>query len=213
MDQSYEGFYARFETPSKKMGSLLMGADNLVGDDYQVEFRTEDGRVVAWLLNKFGAEIGYLDVDGSRKVQLANARDQKIRAILSYVAYSEEPDPGMYWGEMAVFCFNPAYSKEMDAFVDRVAARIAEGVRPAINLGTAAVQKIFDEQDWTPTDTVSIPKNGNGVAIMKDHRSLSEKMIEQGRDRNPGCMVISWVFVIAVVLAIAYGVARLFGVI
>ena len=37
MDQSYEGFYARFETPSKKMGSLLMGADNLVGDDYQVE--------------------------------------------------------------------------------------------------------------------------------------------------------------------------------
>ena len=213
MDQSYEGFYAEYDTPSKNVGSMLMGADSLVGDDLQVDFRTEDGRVVAWLLNKFGAEVGFLDAEGSRKLQLANARDQKIRVLLSFVAYSDTPEPGHYWGEVAVICFNPAYSEEMDAFADRIGARMADGVRPAINLGSSAVRKIFDEQDWMPADTVPLPKKEKGMAVLKDHQSMSEKMIEQGRARNKGCYVVSWAFIIVVVLVIAYFVAHAFGVI
>lgn len=204
MDQSYEGFYARYETPSKKEGSLLMGADNLVGNDYTVEFKNEDGITVAWLKNKFGAEIGFIDGDGSRKLQLANARGQKIRVLLSFVAYSDLPDPGLYWGEVAVFCFNPAYEAEMDAFVDRVAVRLADGVRPAIDLGSSAVNKIFEEKDWLPTDTVPLPKKERGMAILKDSQSMSEKMIEQGRARNKGCYAISWAFIALVVIGIIY---------
>ena len=213
MDQSYLGFYARFDTPSKEVGSLLMGADNLVGNDYTVEFRTEDGRVVAWLLNKFGAEVGFLDVDGSRKLQLANAREQKIRALLSFVAYSDEPDPGHYWGEMAVFCYSPSCETEMNAFIDRIAAKLAEGVRPAIDLGSLAVRKVMEEPGWIPSETVPLPKKERGMAILKDHQSMSEKMIEQGRAKNKGCYAVSWVFIIIVVLAIAYGIAHLAGVI
>lgn len=212
MDQSFEGFYARFETPSKAVGSMLMGADSLVGDDFKVEFRTEDGRVVAWFRNKFDAEVGFLDADGSRKLQLANARGQKIRAVLSFVAYSDEPDPGLYWGEMAIFCFNPAYMQEMDAFVDRVRGRIAEGIRPKIDLRGSAVQKIFDEPDWVPTETVALPKKERGMAVLKDHQSMSEKLIEQGRARNKGCYAVSWAFIIVVVAAIAFGIAKAAGV-
>ena len=212
MDQSYEGFYARYDTPSKQVGSMLMGADSLVGDDLKIEFRTEEGRVVVWLLNKFDAEVGFLDADGSRKLQLANARGQKIRALLSFVAYSDNPDPGHYWGEIAFICFNPAYSEEMDAFADRIASRLADGIRPAINLGSSAVQKIFSEPDWIPTDTVPLPKKEKGMAILKDRQSMSEKMIEQGRARNKGCYVISWLFIIIVVLAAAYGIAHVLGV-
>ena len=202
MDQSYEGFYARFDTPSKKVGSLLMGADNLVGNDYTIELRNEDGRVVAWLKNKFDVEIGFLDVEGSRKVQLAHARGQKTRVLLSFVAYSDMPDPGHYWGEMAVICFNPAYEKEMGAFADRVAKRLAEGVRPAIDLRSGAVKKIFEEPDWMPSDTVPLPNKDKGMAILKDHQSMSEKMIEQGRAKNRGCYVVSWAFIVLVVIAI-----------
>lgn len=205
MDQSYEGFYARFESASKNQGSLMMGPDHIVGDDYEVEFRTEDNRVVVWLKNKFGAEAGFLDVEASRKLQLAAAREQRIRAILSFVAYSDEPDPGLYWGQMAIFCFNPAYEKEMDAFVDRVAKKIGEGVRPNIDLGSSAVAKIFEEPDWVPNDTVPLPKKETGMAILKDHQSMSEKMIEQGRAGNKGCYAISWIFIAIVVVAIIYG--------
>jgi hypothetical protein len=213
MEGSYEGFYARYETPSKGVGSLLTGPDNLIGDEYEVEFKTEDNRYVAWLKNKFGAEIGYLDVDGSRRVQLASGRGMKIKALLSFVAYSDEPDPGLYWGEMAIICYNPAYEAEMDAFIKRIGARMAEGVRPKIDLKGQAVKKIFDEPDWVPSETVPLPEKKNGMAVLKDRRSFSEKMIEQGRARNKGCYVVSWAFIIIVVLVIAYFVAHFAGVI
>ena len=203
VDQSYEGFYARFEAMNKSAGSLLMGPDNIVGNDYLIEFRTDEGRTVVWIRNKFNAEIGFFDVEGSRKIQLAHARGQMIRVLLSFVAYSDLPDPGLYWGEMAVFCFNPAYEKEMGAFVDRIALRLAEGVRPAISFGSSSVKKIFEQPEWIPSDTVPFPKKEKGMAILKDHQSMSEKMIEQGRARNKGCYVVSWIFIAAVVIGIA----------
>ena len=208
-DYSYEGFYARFDTPNKGVGSLLMGPDNIVGDDFEVFFKQEDGIVVAWVKNKFGKELGCFDVDTSRKLQLANARDQKIRALLSFVAYSDIPDPGLYWGQMAIFCFNPAYAEEMDAFVDRCGQKLAEGIRPNINLGRQAVQKIFSEKDWLPSDTVGLPKKESGFAVLKDHRSLSEKVVEQGRSRNIGCYIISWAFIILVAIGIIFGLHQL----
>lgn len=204
MEQVYEGFYARFETDSKAQGSLLMGPDHIVGDDYEVYFKTEDGRIVACLRNKFGAESGYFDVDASRKLQLANAREQKIRAILSYVAYSDEPDPGLYWGQMAVFCYSPRYSEEIDGFIDRVAEKIGDGIRPAINLGSQAVGKLLDDPSWMPTETMPLPQKEVGMAVLKDHRTMSEKMIEQGRAGNKGCYAVSIAFIVIVVLAIAY---------
>ncbi len=212
MDQSYEGFYAQFDTPSKKVGSMFMGADDLVGDDYQLEPMVEDGKTVIWLKNKFGSERGFLDSEGSRRVQLAFARGQKVRALLSFVAYTDSPDPGHYWGEMAIFCFNPAYSEEMDAYIDRVANLMADGARPDIDLGSSAVEKIFKDPNWVPTGKVALPKKEKGMAILKDHRSLSEKMVEQGRARNKGCYVVSWLFIIVVVALIVIGGLHLFGV-
>ena len=205
VDYSYDGFYARFDTVSKTEGSMLMGPDNIVGDDYEVFFKTDEGKVVAWVKNKFGAEVGFFDTDASRKLQLANARNQTIRAILAFVAYEDEPDPGCYWGQMALFCFNPAYADNMNAFVDRCASRIGEGIRPNIDLGRQAIEKVFTESNWLPSETVPLPKKKTGFAVLKDHRSLSEKMIEQGRSRNIGCYIVSWAFIILIVAAIAYG--------
>lgn len=210
MSQIYEGFYARFETVSKAQGSMLIGADHIVGDDYEVFFKTEEGRVVAWVRNRFGAETGFFDADVSRKLQLANAREQTIRAVLSYVAYSDEPDPGLYWGQMALFCFNPRYADEMNAFVDRVADKIAEGIRPVINLGSQASAKILEEPDWLPNDTMPFPQKEDGMAVLKDHRTMSEKVIEQARAGNKGCYAISIAFIVIMVLAVVYGLYRLF---
>ena len=212
MDNVYQGFYARFDSANKAQGSMMMGPDHIVGDDYEVFFKTEDGRVVAWVRNKFGAEAGFFDVDASRKLQLANARDQKIRAILSFVAYSDDPDPGLYWGQMALFCYSPRYEEEMNAFIDRVAAKISEGVRPVIDLGSQAVGKLLEDPSWFPSDTMPLPEKQVGMAVLKDRQSLSEKMIEQGRARNKGCYAVSIIFIIVVVVALIYGlhVAGLF---
>ena len=212
MDHSYKGFYARIDTPSKDVGAVLAGPDSLVGDDFDVIFKTEEGRVVAWLKNKFGAEVGFFDVDGSRNLQLANARDLKIRALLSFVAYSESDDDSPYWGEVAVFCYNPAHADVFDPFVDRVAVKLAEGIRPEVNLGNQAVEHLFESKDWMPSKTLPMPERRPGVAVLKDRQSMSEKMIEQGRAGNKGCYAISILFLAAVVLGLAYLGARALGI-
>ena len=114
---------------------------------------------------------------------------------------------------MAVICFNPAYEAEMNAYTNRIAAKLAEGVRPNINLRGQAIRKIFDDPNWIPTDTVPLPNKKVGMAVLKNHQSISEKMIEQGRDRNKGCMAISWIFIIVVVLVAAYAIAHFAGVV
>ena len=212
MDHVYQGFYARFETASKKDGSLLMNADNIVGDYNEVFFKTENGRVVAWVKNKFGAEVGFLDVDSSRKLQLAAARDLKITALLSFVAYSDNPDPGLYWGQVAVFCYSPLDADIVEPFIKRISEKIADGVRPDIDLSTDGVNKIFNEPGWIPSETISLPKKETGMAILKDHQSMSEKMIEQGRAGNKGCYTVSIAFIVVVVIAVLYGILRMTGI-
>lgn len=212
MSQIYEGFYARFNTPDKAIGSMLMGPDHIVGDDYEVFFKTEDGIVVAWLKNKFGAEVGFFDTDASRKLQLANAREMTIRALLAFVAYSDEPDPGLYWGHAALFCYSPHYEDKIAPFIDRVALKMADGVRPNIDLGSQAVEKLLADPEWMPTETVPLPKKEVGMAVLKDHRSMSEKMIEQGRAGNKGCYAVSYIFIAVVVVAIIVAVLHFAGI-
>lgn len=211
MTQIYEGFYAKLITPDKTQGSMFMNSDNIVGDDYEVYFKTEEGRVVAWARNKFGSEMGHFDVDASRKLQLAHAREMKIRAVLAYVAFSDESDSGSYWGQMAVFCFAPRYADEMNAFIDRVASKLSEGVRPVIDLGNQATKNIVEQDGWIPRETMPLPKKEEGVAILKDHRTANEKIIEQARAGNKGCYAISIAFIIVVVLAIAFGLYSWFA--
>ena len=52
--ERYFGTYARFETKSKKDAAALLGADNLVGDVFELEFIVRDKKNVAWLKNRFG---------------------------------------------------------------------------------------------------------------------------------------------------------------
>ena len=204
-NHSYSGFYCNFDTRSKKEGSMLMGADSLVGDELKVSFKTDNGQVTVWLHNKFDAEVGFLDIDASRKLQIANARDLKIRAVLSFVAYSDEPDPGHYWGQVAIFIYNPAYEETFDVFVNNCKSSIANNTRPNIDLGNQAVQKLFEDRNWLPKETVSLPKNESGFAILKSQQKYSEKLIEMGRAKNKGCYVVSWLFIILVIAGIVFG--------
>lgn len=205
----YAGFYARFDTPSKAIGSLLLGPDNIVGDEFFTEFKLEDGSVRVWIKNKFGKEVGYFDSDVSRKLQLANARNQIIRIALSFVAYSDTPDPGCYWGQFAVFCYSPSFENEFDSFFVRCSKELSNGVRLNIDLGNQAVQNIISDSTWLPKDTIPLPKKETGFAVLKDHQSLSEKAIEQGRSKNIGCYAISWIFIIAIIVLIVFWIHSL----
>ena len=196
----YAGFYARFEAPTKKLAGILTGADTLVGDEFEVYIKVEDGVSLAWIKNRFGAEIGFFDADTTRKIQLALARDMHVHALLSFVAYSEAPDPGLFWGEFAIVCFKDSDAEVFQPFLSNVAAKLCEGVRTDIDLGHQDIEQLRQNPNWLPQGTIFLPETSRGSAIIKSKRTLSEKVVEQGRNRNIGCYIGTFA-IFAIVIA------------
>ncbi|MFR4804746.1 MAG: hypothetical protein ACLT98_16355 [Eggerthellaceae bacterium] len=60
--ERYFGTYARFDTLSKRCCNPAR-ADNPIGDVFEIVFQTDNGVSTAWMKNRFGALIGFLDAD------------------------------------------------------------------------------------------------------------------------------------------------------
>ena len=210
--QRYFGKYVDFQTASKADAGALLGANNAVGDIYDIDIEIEEGIHKAWLVSKFGDRVGYFDADFSRKLSLRAAEGLQLRAILSFVAFTDHPDEGHYWGQAAVICYSAAYEAEFDRFIGNVAAKIGQDVRPRIDLGEDAVQSIIDSDgEWMPKQTISLPDVNKGIAFIKRRRSVTDKLIDQGRAGNKGCYVLSWVFLLALVALVVFGAKSCFG--
>ena len=202
----YFGTYQSFSTVSKKDAAILLGADNLVGDIYEIEIEIDEECHKAWLVNRFNQRIGYFEPDFSRKLSIFKARDFAIKAILSFVAYTDRPDPGHYWGEMAVICYDSSRADIFERYIASISDAMAEGKRPDVSLSINDVDRILDSKGaWTPDGQVPLPKKAKGTAIMKSKRSLNEKLIEQGRKGNIGCYIVSWAFLLGLVALLIFG--------
>ena len=212
MDYAYEGFYARFDTAGKDAGFVLGGADTLVGDVFTVDFRAdEDGSTTAWLINRFGGELGFVNAATTYKLQVATARGLTVRALLSFVAYTEGQNPSPFWGEVAVVC-TPDNEPLFDTYVQNLSKAMAGGVRPNVDLSMPEIQKLVESQGtWVPVDRVDRPAFDKGTALVKDRRSVSENMIEQSRKGNIGCYAAAIICTIAIVVAIGYFVGGALG--
>lgn len=204
--ERYFGTYARFDTRSKKDATGLLGADNLVGDVYEIVFQTEDGVSTAWLKNRFDQFVGFFDPSFSRQLSILQARGWTLQALLSFVAFTDSPEPGHYWGEVAVVCFDPQLTAAFAPFITSTAQRLADGVRPEVNLGEQGVEQVVSSNgSWMPKQTVPFPPKVAGTVIMKSRRKMSEKLIEQGRKGNKGCYAISWLFLLLLVALALFG--------
>ena len=172
--ERYFGSYQKIEPSSKKEGALLLSADNIIGDSYEIIF---DGDT-AWVKNRFGARVGHFTIDFSRQLRVSNARGWKFTALLSLVAFTQEPEPGTYWAEMAVLCFEPQYESSITEFSKSISSMLAEGIRPEINLGEQAISKVIESNGiWKPDMRSSRPKSENGTVVMKSQRKMSESLI------------------------------------
>ena len=203
----YFGVYAHITVPSKNYSGTLMSADTLIGDPLTLDFRTCDGVSQIWVSNRFGGELGYLDPAVSRRISMYSVRNWSINVVLSLVAYSEDSDGGHYWGEAAVMCYDPKYSDSFVLFTKKVVERLQDGTRPDVALSEQeATNLVKSNGEWFPKKTMSLPTSG--TVVMKSRLSISEKMIEQGRARNPGCYVLNFIFIIAFIAVVALIVVK-----
>lgn len=202
----YFGTYARFETEDKRNAADLLSANNLIGDPYRIEFVESDEGTHADIVNRFDTHIGYLDGAAAYQGQLAQARGWAVCAYLSFVAYTEKPEPGHYWGEVALIAYDPTYQDAIQPFLDKLSRTMANGVRPKIDFADTAFKQLVDSKGtWFPTDRVKMPPKEKGTAVVKDHQGPNDRLVEQSRRGNIGCYVGSWLFLLALVAVIIFG--------
>ena len=165
----YFGAYARFDTTSKKDAAILLGSNCIIGDVFNIEFKPLEGQTRAWVVNDYGDILGYLDEQTSHKLNLLAAKNWEMHAVLSFVAFTDQPEPGFYWGEVAIFCYDKVHHSDFDTFMRTTMKSLAQGIRPRIDIKNQGVQSILDSHGtWQPSQRADMPKGDSHTAIFTD---------------------------------------------
>ena len=143
----YYGAYARFDTISKKDAAILLGSNCIIGDVFKIEFKPLKGQTRAWVVNDYGDVLGYLDEQISHQLNLLAAKSWEMHAVLSFVAFTDQPEPGFYWGEVALFCFDKAHQSDFETFMRTTMKSLSQGIRPRIDIKTRECNRF-----WTPME-------------------------------------------------------------
>ena len=203
LDNRYFGEYATFRPANRDDGFALMGADNIIGDVYTIEFVSDGEDMLAWMVSRFDKRVGHFNANVSRRLNILRARGWTIRAVLSYVAFTTDEDEGYYWGEAGIIANDPRYDEAVGNFIAKIGDKLTRSQRLDIDLGTSGVdQMIAANGDWLPSKVLGSPKLEKGSAVVKDSRSLNDAVVEEARKSNPGCYVASAVLVVVLIVVI-----------
>ena len=201
----YYGAYARFDTVSKRDAAVLIGSDCIVGDTFDIQFRPYKGSTRAWIVNAFDTDIGFLDEKTSHHLNVLAAREWTLHAILSCVAFTDQPEPGMYWGEVALLCYDRSHESDFDTFVTETAKLIGKGIRPKVDLETQGIVSIIQSHGtWQPKQRVPFPGTNKNTAIIKKSRGALDFLVQKSREGNKGCYVLSWLFLLGLVALVVF---------
>lgn len=197
----YFGTYAKFQTKDKRNGAALAGPDNAVGDIGTIAWELdEDKHRQAWLKNPYGQTIGHLDRNTSHTLAVLQAKEWDIVYVLSFTAYTENLGENAYWGQAAIIAYPPKYAESFRPFVESFSKEAAKGLRPDPALSSRLIREIIQNpSSWNPSNKVKIPREDESTVILKDHRSVHDKLLDLGRNRNIGCYIISWAFIFGVI--------------
>ncbi len=78
--------------------------------------------------------------------------------MLSFTAYSEEPEPGEYWGQVALIAFAPRYAEEFNVFLKAFAKAAGDGSRPDPKLSNDSIVSVLaNPAEWKPSSKIKNP--------------------------------------------------------
>jgi len=203
----YFGTYARFSTDDKEEAAQFLTSNNVVGHPFTITSTYEQGERSTWIVNPFGQNMGRLDNALGEQVDVLDARGWTTVALLSFVAFSQEPAPGEYWGEVAIISYDPANAAAFEGFVREVGSMMAQGIRPSLNLGQESLRSIVAANGkWKPTGREPLPELGKGEAFVKTEKLAEEHIVDVARRHPKGCSVLSIIFMAALAVAIIFAV-------
>ena len=209
---NYYGTYAIGTPTSKEEAGRLLGADNIIGDVYKVVCNINDGNHEAKVVNRFGNSPAVFDAQVSRELALNEAKGFRTYAILTCVGFTQNEGDGDYWAEFAVVSFPKGEIETFSVYVDEVSQAIINHKRPEVDLSADEVQQIIlNEGHFVSNTTHPKLEKKKGQVILKSQVKLSDKLVEQGRKKNPGCYIFGWLFLLAFVALIVLLIMKVIG--
>ena len=203
----YFGSYTRFQTPDKQTGAIIAGSDYAVGDCGEVVWQLDEKKhQQAWLKNPYGQTFAYLEPFGFVQAgHLSRQRFGKYDTCSASPPTAKNPTPASTGARRRFFAYSPRHADRFDRFVKVFAQTAADGSRPDPALNPASIAKVIaDPESWNPSNKVKIPKGSGQTVILKDHRSIHDKMLDKGRSGNVGCYIVSWAFIFAVIALVVW---------
>ncbi len=193
---AYFGHYYRFNTTNKRAAPLLLGSDCIIGKDCVLEY--DQDKQMYWICNDYSNQLGYLSYENSHELRLAYAEGYRIRCFVTKIAFTESPEGGYYWGELACLGYQAHDEEDIGPFIQRLQKAFAQGVCPDLDLSSEARRQAFDPKtDYLPTKRHHTELPQEKTAILKDQVSFKDRLVEQGRAGNKGCYIASWIFLLS----------------
>lgn len=209
---TYFGTYTIGKPTTEEEAGRLLGADNIIGDIYKIVTEMKDGKHVAKVLNRFGNTPCQFNEEVSKQLSLNEAKGFRNYAILTCVGFTQNEQEGEHWAEFAVISFPESEIETWSVFVDEVSKAVKNDRRPEVDLSLDDVLNVISQKGhFVPTSQHPKIEKKRGRIILKSRVKLTDKMIEQGRNKNPGCYVLGWVFLLAAVALIVFLIKRIFN--
>lgn len=211
MDNYYGKYVVGLPTSSEE-AAKLMNADNVIGDIYKIKCEMKDGQHRAVVINRFGDSPCYFKPTLSRELALNEAKGFITYAILTIVGFTTSDTGENYWAEFALISYPKFNQETFSIFIKEVSKAIKSDKRVEVDLTKDQLDLVIKNNGhFVPTTIHPKPKKKRGQVILKSRVKLTDKMVEQGRKKNPGCYVLGWVFLLAVVALFVLLVKTIFN--
>lgn len=200
MAQENMAKYYQVKPASKKQSAQLTSSNSIVGNQFLLKIDPSKQQVK--IENKFNHAVAQLNKKDSQQIILWKNKGLELKCMLAYVTFCE---PKSQHEAYFLICAYPKKHKDAyDNFIENVSNQLSNGNIPEIKLDKFEQNKIVETKgDFKLTKFLPKPNLEVGTVIVKSKQTLTEKIIEAGRQRKPGCYIASIIFIITVLSLIA----------
>ena len=212
MTEDYLGKYVIAKPTSKEEAGKLLGSDNIIGDVYKVVNALEGTTHTSKVLNRFKDSPAFFDEDISRELSLNEAKGMITYAILTCVGFTQIGNDGDYWAEFIVISFPKKDIDIFSVYIDEVSKAIKNNKRPKVDLSQAEIKEVINnEGKYISSSKHPQIEKKKGQVVLKSRVKLTDKMVEEGRKRNPGCFIFGWLFLLLFVTFLVFVSMKIFN--
>ena len=84
-----------------------------------------------------------------------------------------------------------------------------DGLLPNPKLSNDSIVSVLANPDeWKPSSKIKITRGSGHTAILKDHRSVHDSLLDAARSKKVGCYIVSWAFILAVVTLVVWALHK-----